>query len=175
MTIQAELYRKRTQRRRLFWPVLVVAVLMIGTGIIMKLAQPEPRAVSQVAREIHRQTIHGVWIGNIYVKADRTDPKTGEMLNFTAETDTIMLGAERAALRVEPEENAVYFDLRGVVLTSIPRDDDAEPAQVVTLDSHTLGPIPATVSIQSDPAGGTLTQQANEPTTIAGMDFHEIE
>ncbi|TVQ53599.1 MAG: hypothetical protein EA377_07650 [Phycisphaerales bacterium] len=144
----------------LLLPALLAGCL-VGGGLLL-LARPAPQMTAdEVRREIIGLLLHksrtpgledGGQLGPWWVAARSVDPETDEFLNFRMRSGSLRLAADRAALRIYPENDAIDFLLTGVVLTVLPDGpiDRRGESYLLDLDQYVLGPFPYRMKILSD-------------------------
>ncbi len=152
---------------RLLLPLLGVGLIALGVVIAVR-SGDRSWTVSEVTQELRRIALEGGraesasagWLGPLRIATRSIDAATGEFVGFRIETDTVMVTAERAELQVDAAADTFAFDLRDVVFTRIPSEQEsaavaAADAQaspfgrpeavaslVHTTDRHLFGPAP---------------------------------
>jgi hypothetical protein len=144
---------KSPSRLRLLLPIALLGVVVALTVGIVK-HQTKTVAVSDVIRNVRDLALQpsrpgevrpGGRLGDWWIAADAGDPLTGELRNFQLQSGDLNLAAARAVLKVDPERDAVTFELFDVTYLSTPyiaRGEDAPDTAnyLHTMESFTLGP-----------------------------------
>lgn len=130
----------------------ILGGLIFALGMIWLLQPQQPATVTEVEREIRRILLHrsdrdgvehGGGIGRWWVSATSADEITGEYRNFRMRSSSIHLAAKSAVLKVDPDRNAIRFELRDVVFTKVPDDlRDALDHSLLERETYVLGPVP---------------------------------
>lgn len=158
--VAGEVNRKR--RRPVFLVLLMACILMLVIGVTLKHGRTKAEPASLVRERTTEMILRGAWLGGLFVKADRVDPVSGDLLQFRANADTVLLTAERATIVLDADASTMSFDLMRVVLVGA--DDEVENGEgrMVSLDSHRLGPFPLTIRVQADPKQPNATELLRE-------------
>ena len=149
MAIQPKRPRSRLSWR---WAVSITGVVFIaalmGAGL---LGSGKPQTVLEVRDEIYNIVLsksgdefwdHGGIIGPWHVAATSIDDSTGDLHDFRLVSGSINLGASRARLVIDPEQDTFSFHLRDVVIMNVPNEHDlpTDDRQLIPLDAFILGP-----------------------------------
>jgi len=176
---------------------------MLGLGLlvagILVAVRGRDRAwtVSEVTQEMRRIALEGGraespsagWLGPLRIAAQSINAATGEFVGFRIETDTVMVSAARAMLEVDPAADTFAFDLREVVFTRVPSEEqsaataaaqaqappfgrpEAVASLVHTTDRHLFGPAPFGRDIVPDGAPRQTVGTGGPGGTAGGSPF----
>jgi hypothetical protein len=160
-------------RGRLVVPVVAAGLLAALLAVWLAQSRPSGPAASQhtvsgVAREIRRLALHrsstpgledGGAIGTWWIFASSVDDMTNTFHDFRLRAGSggrsgagLQLAARTAILIIDSDANTVSFDLRDVVVLSLPgKDGGAADGGLVKLESFLLGPATYRRNIRPDP------------------------
>lgn len=151
---------RRLNPLHLLLPALMAGCL-VGGGLLL-LARPAPQMTAgEVRQEVTGLLLRksrtpgledGGQLGSWWVAARSVDPDSHEFLNFRMRSGSLRLAADRAALRIDPVNDAIDFLLTGVVLTALPEGpiDRRGESYLLELETYVLGPFPYRMKILSD-------------------------
>lgn len=152
-----------TRRRRpMFLVLLAACALMLVAGVTLKHGRSRSEPASIVRERVVSMVLDGAWLGGLFVHADHVDLATGELVQFRATADTVLLTADRARPIINAEDSTLSFDLTGVVLVGANDEVDDGAGSMVTLASHRLGPFPLSIRVKADPPRMDATELQRE-------------
>lgn len=138
---------------RLIAPFAIAGFVVAIALAVFFAARPTPHRASDIVDDVHAIVMsrpYG-WLGPWRVRAERIDTLTGELFDFTLDTDELKLGAARARVVVDADEQTISLELYDVIFTALPGEGDAareDPIRSVGI--YMLGPIPYNHPIVED-------------------------
>ena len=145
-------------------------------GIWLKYESPID-TVSSVTRQIYDIALEhssepgkprGGPVGPWWISADGTDALSGDLTGFSLTSGDLHLGAQRATVWVDPDQDTFSLQLHGVVILSAPSQREVDPNYLKNLDEYVLGPARWKHDIVSD------QQLANQPLTVTGVELGDL-
>lgn len=147
-----------------------------GLGLLVAMIFAVTRSISpgyseaEMLRSVHATALRrsskpgvpdGGPLGPWWISAGEADPITGQFRDFSITTDTMIIAARIARVRIDPVADTFTIDMEHVVMTRFEQGPEAEEGTLVELESYTLGPAPFEVNIRPD-AGGPLIRDEPE-------------
>lgn len=177
----AGMRRRGAAAARVLIPMLGLGLVGAGAWFGMQ-KRSNAWTVSDVTREMQRVALEGGMptgdpaignLGPIRIGASSIDSTTGEFTEFRIESERVIVVAERAVLRVDPDDDTFAFDLFDVTFTRIPaegeRSEDGSDSFIHTVPRHVFGPTPFGRDIVPDGrGGGGATRQTERPSRPGG-------
>lgn len=130
---------------RLIVPFAVAGFLVAAALAVYFGSRPSPHRVSDIVDRVHSIVMtrpHG-WLGPWRVRAERVDALTGDMIDFTLDTEELKLGAARARVVVDAEDQSISLELYDVIFAALPGEgEQSRNNPIRSVDIYMLGPIP---------------------------------
>lgn len=162
--------RRGAALSRMLLPLLGLGLIAAGAWFGLQ-KRSNAWTVSEVTQQMQRVALEGGLptgdpsigtLGPIRIGASGIDATTGEFMDFRIESERVIVVAERAILRVDPDKDTFAFDLFEVTFTRIPPmdetaalpDGEAPESFVHTVPRHLFGPTPFGRDIVPDGRGG---------------------
>jgi len=163
--------RGLTQRTTLALGVFAIACLGLGFFLRSNGDGPTVREVHAdivelaLRRATNEDSRDGGLVGPWRLAARATDRLSGDLIDVTFESETLLVNADRSRIAIDPAANTIAFELDEVNVIYIGTDDSAERV-LRHRASYTIGPLPYALNIRDDGAGVAPAQASPRDLTI---------